>query len=112
MRLSVAVVQLDATSDVAANIERATALAGEAAAGGARLVVLPEYLHYRGDDAGFIASARPIPGPYTDAFADVARRDVAWILAGSEAESTSDATRPSNASTLIAPTQSRIADVG
>ena len=103
MRLSVAVVQLDATSDVDANIERATTLASEAAAGGARLVVLPEYLHYRGDDAGFIASARPIPGPYTDAFADVARQNDVWILAGSVAESTSDDARPYNTSTLIAP---------
>ena len=109
MRLPVAVVQLDATSDVDANIDRATALAAEAAAGGARLVVLPEYLHYRGDDAGFIASARPIPGPYTDAFADVARSQGVWILAGSVAESTSDDARPYNTSTLIAPDGSIVA---
>ena len=80
MRLPVAIVQLDATDDVDANIERATALATDAAEGGARLVVLPEYLQYRGGDDGFRASARPIPGPYTDAFADVARRNDAWIL--------------------------------
>ena len=41
MHLSVALVQLDATSDVAANIVTAVALADEAAAGGARLVALP-----------------------------------------------------------------------
>ena len=90
MRLSVALVQLDATGDVEANIDRATALADEAAAGGARLVVLPEYLHYRGDDDGFRASARPIPGPFTEAFAEVARRHKAWILAGSVAETSDD----------------------
>ena len=66
MRLPVALVQLDATGDVDANIDRAAALADEAAAGGARLVALPEYLQYRGDDAGFRASARPIPGPFTE----------------------------------------------
>ena len=48
MRLPVALVQLDATDDVDANIARAVALADEAAAGGARLVALPEYLQYRG----------------------------------------------------------------
>ena len=41
------------TDDVAANIRRATELADEAAAGGARLVALPEYLQYRGPDDGY-----------------------------------------------------------
>jgi deaminated glutathione amidase len=103
MRLPVALVQLDATADVEANIDRATALAAEAAAGGARLVVLPEYLHYRGDDDGFRASARPIPGPFTEAFAVVARRHDAWILAGSVAETSDDAACPYNTSVLLDP---------
>ncbi|HEX7346242.1 MAG TPA: carbon-nitrogen hydrolase family protein [Candidatus Limnocylindrales bacterium] len=103
MRLPVALVQLDATGDVDANIERATALASEAAAGGARLVVLPEYLHFRGGDDGFRDSARPIPGQFTDAFADVARRHDVWIIAGSVAETSGDPARPYNTSTLIAP---------
>ena len=103
MRLPVALVQLDATGDVEANIDRATALAAEAAAGGARLVVLPEYLHYRGDDDGFRASARPIPGPFTEAFAEVARRHDAWILAGSVAETSDDPGCPYNTSVLLDP---------
>jgi deaminated glutathione amidase len=103
MRLPVALVQLDATGDVDANIERATALAGEAANAGARLVVLPEYLQFRGGDDGFLASARPVPGPHTDAFADVARRHDVWIIAGSVAEASVDDSRPYNTSTLIAP---------
>ena len=103
MRLSVALIQLDATADVDANIERATALAAEAAQSGARFVVLPEYLQYRGGDDGFRASARPIPGPFTDVFAEVARRHDAWILAGSLAELADDPLRPSNTSVLIAP---------
>jgi deaminated glutathione amidase len=103
MRLPVALVQLDATGDVDANIDRATALASEAASGGARLVVLPEYLQFRGGDDGFRASARPIPGPHTDAFADVARQHDVWILAGSLAEASGDDPRPYNTSTLIAP---------
>lgn len=103
MHLPVALVQLDASADCAANIASAVALAEEAAAGGARLVALPEYLQYRGPDDGFRASARPIPGPHTDPFADVARRRGAWILVGSTAEASGDPTRPYNTSTLIAP---------
>jgi predicted amidohydrolase len=103
MRLPVALVQLDATDDVDANVASAATLAAEAAAGGARLVALPEYLQFRGSDAGFRASARPIPGPFTDAFSDVARRHDAWILIGSLAEASGDEARPHNTSVLIAP---------
>jgi predicted amidohydrolase len=103
MRLPVALVQLDATDDVGSNIATAVALADEAAAGGARLVALPEYLQYRGPDDGFRASARPIPGPHTDPFAEVARRRATWILVGSTAETSGDPARPYNTSTLIAP---------
>ena len=104
MRLPVALVQLDATHDVDANIRRAVGLADAAAAGGARLVALPEYLPYRGPDDGFRASATPIPGAFTDAFAAVARDRDAWILLGSLAETSPDPQRPFNTSVLIAPT--------
>jgi deaminated glutathione amidase len=103
MRLPVALVQLDATDDVDGNIERATNMAVEAASRGARLIVLPEYLQYRGPDNGFRASARSIPGPFTDVFADVARRYSVWILAGSLAEQSDDPRCPYNTSALIDP---------
>ena len=103
MKLPVALVQLDATGDVDANIARAAELADEAAAGGARLVALPEYLQYRGPDDGYRASARPIPGEHTQAFAEIARRRGAWILIGSLAETSDDAARPFNTSVLIRP---------
>ncbi len=103
MQLPVALVQLDATDDVAENIRRAAALADEAATGGTRLVALPEYLQFRGPDDGFRASARPIPGEHTTPFADVARRRGVWILIGSLAESTGDPDRPHNTSVLIRP---------
>ena len=103
MRLPVALVQLDATGDVDANIARAADLADEAAAGGARLVALPEYLQYRGGDDGYRASARPIPGEHTAPFAEVARRHDAWILVGSLAEASDDPDRPWNTSVLIRP---------
>ena len=81
--------------DVDANIERATRWQ-RGGVGGARLVVLPEYLQYRGPDDGFRASARPIPGPYTDAFAEVARRHDAWILAGVRPRRRQTRPRPHN----------------
>jgi len=108
MRLSVALVQLDA-GGVAANIAAAVAPADEAAAGGARLVALPEYLHFRGPDDRFRASARPIPGPHTEPFAAVARRRNVWILVGSTAETSDDPARPYNTSALIAPDGSIVA---
>src|SRR5512141_1273872 len=103
MRLPVALVQLNATGDVDANIAAAVELADEAAAGDTRLVALPEYLQFRGPDDGFRASARPVPGPHTAAFAEVARRHDAWILMGSIAEASGDLQRPYNTSVLIAP---------
>jgi predicted amidohydrolase len=102
-RLRVALVQLDAGSDPEVNVSAAVRLADQAAAGGARLVALPEYLQYRGPDEGYRASARPIPGPFTDAFAEVARRRGCWILVGSLAETSADPTRPYNTSSLLDP---------
>lgn len=101
-RLPVALVQLDTGEDVAANLRVAVALAGEAAAGGARLVALPEYLQYRGPDSGYQASAHPIPGPHTQPFAEIARQRGCWILVGSLAEQASDG-RCHNTSVLLDP---------
>ncbi len=103
MTLSVALVQLDAGDDVEANIAAAVGLADDAARDGARFVALPEYLQYRGSDDGFRASARPIPGPHTEPFSEVARRHGAWVLVGSTAEVSADLARPFNTSALIAP---------
>lgn len=101
--LPVALVQLDARADVAENVATAVGLAEDAAAAGARLVALPEYLQYRGPDDGYRASAQSVPGPITDAFAAVARRHEAWILVGSLAESSGDPARPWNTSVLLGP---------
>jgi deaminated glutathione amidase len=103
MHLPVALVQLDAGSDPDANVGRAADLADQAAADGARLITLPEYLQFRGSDDGFRSSARPIPGPFTEPFADVARRHGVWVLVGSLAEASGDAGRPFNTSVLIGP---------
>jgi predicted amidohydrolase len=98
--LHVALVQFEARDDVDDNIGRAAALASEAAVE-ADLVVLPEYVQYRGTDAGYRASARPIPGPTTEPFSAVARERSCWVLAGSHAEASDDPARPYNTAVLF-----------
>jgi predicted amidohydrolase len=107
-RLPVALVQLDAGSDPEANVREAVRLADQAAAEGARLIALPEYLQYRGSDDGYRSSAQPIPGPFSNAFAAVARARSVWILVGSLAE-TGPAERPYNTSILVDPTGAIVA---
>ncbi len=99
----VALVQLEASDDVAANLALASRLGDAAAATGARLVAFPEYLQFRGPAAGYRASAAPIPGPTTAPFVELARRHGCWVLAGTVAEASGDPDRPYNTSTLIAP---------
>jgi len=103
VELRIALVQTDAGPDPATNIASAARLAAKAAAAGARLVALPEYLQHRGSDDGFRASARPIPGPFTEPFAEIAARHGCWVLAGSLAEASGDPDRPYNTSILLGP---------
>ena len=98
--LRVALVQLEAKDDLDVNLARAAAMADEAAAG-SDLVVLPEYVQFRGSDDGYRASARPIPGPTTAPFAEIARRNSAWVLAGTHAERSDDPRRPYNTAVLF-----------
>jgi len=98
--LCVALVQVEARDDVADNVARASALAAEAAVG-SDLVILPEYVQYRGSAAGFRASAALVPGPTTAAFSAVAVAHGCYVLAGSHAESSGDPARPYNTAVLF-----------
>jgi predicted amidohydrolase len=98
--MRVALVQVEARDDIADNLSRAAAMAAEAAVD-ADLVVLPEYVQYRGTAAGFRASARPVPGPTTEPFAEIAREHGRWVLAGSHAEASGDPDRPYNTAVLF-----------
>lgn len=98
--MRVALVQFEAGDDVADNLSRAAAMAAEAAVD-SDLVVLPEYVQFRGAAAGFRASAAAIPGPTTEPFAEVAREHACWVLAGSHAEASDDPARPYNTSPLF-----------
>ena len=98
--LRIALVQFEAGDDVAANLAHAADLAREAAAS-SDLVVLPEYVQFRGSADGYRASARPIPGPTTEPFAAIAREAGCWVLAGSHAEASGDPLRPYNTAVLF-----------
>jgi len=98
--MRVALVQVEARDDVADNLSRAAAMAAEAAVD-SDLVILPEYVQFRGSATGFRASAATIPGPTTDPFAAVAREHAAWVLAGSHAEASGDPQRPYNTAALF-----------
>lgn len=85
--LNVAVAQLNARDDKAANIETALDLIDRAAADGARLVVLPEIWAYFGPEAEYHANAEPIPGPLTEQLAERAKRHGIYIHTGTWHES-------------------------
>jgi len=101
--LGVALVQLAADQDVAANVDRAAALVRQAGRGDPSLIALPEMFLYRGHSAGFRESATDVPGPLTEPFADLARSLNVWILLGSLAERSADPQRPYNTSVLLDP---------
>jgi deaminated glutathione amidase len=101
--LRVALVQLAADQDLAANMDRAVALVKQAGANRPQLVALPEMFLYRGPASGLRESAAELPGPLTEPFADLARSLDTWILLGSVAERSGDPERPYNTSVLLDP---------
>jgi predicted amidohydrolase len=102
-KLRVALVQVAADQDVAANVERAATLVRKAGESHPGLIALPEMFHYRGPLAGFRESAARLPGPLTEPFSALARELNAWILLGSVAERSTDPNRPFNTSVLLDP---------
>jgi len=99
-----AAVQLSSGVDADANRARAAALVREAAARGARLVVLPEVFAWRGTAAGEAAAgAEPIPGPTTVAMAALARELRLWLCAGSILERVPGEPLPYNTSCIFDP---------
>jgi predicted amidohydrolase len=102
-RLRVALVQVAADQNVAANLERAVALVKEVGERRPSLIALPETFLYRGPAAGLRESATELPGPMTEPFSDLARQLDAWILLGSLAERSGDPQRPYNTSVLLNP---------
>jgi predicted amidohydrolase len=91
--LRVAAVQLNASADREANLANADRLVREAAAQGARLVVLPEMWTLRGSGAPLRAGAEPIDGPAMSWARACARELALELVAGSFTELTAEGRR-------------------
>lgn len=96
-------VQMDSQDDKMANLAAAEGYIREAAARGARLVVLPESMNYIGRDMAQEAEAIP-GGPTFQRLSGLARELDLWLEAGSIYESNpEDPARPFNTTFLIRP---------
>ena len=98
--MRVAVCQLNARDDRAANLKAARRSLERAAALGADLAVLPEYTDYLGRSAG-LPPPEAIDGEFASFFADAARELGIWVLAGSFHEAGPDADATYNTSLVF-----------
>jgi len=98
--MRVAVCQLNARDDRAANLVAAGELLKKAAAAGADLAILPEYVDYLGPAAG-VPKPEPVDGEFAAFFATTARALGMWVLAGSFHETGPDAERTYNTSLVF-----------
>jgi predicted amidohydrolase len=102
-RYVAAAVQMSSGPDRAGNVARASALVREAAARGARLVVLPEVFAWRGPRDDERSMGESIPGPTSDAMAALARNLRLHLCAGSFLEAAPGEARSYNTSCLFDP---------
>src|SRR5690606_2364610 len=98
--MRVAVCQLNARDDRAANLAAARDLLSRAADAGADLAVLPEYVDYLGPAAN-APKPEPVDGEFGAFFAAAARELRMWVLAGSFHEMSPDPARTYNTSLLF-----------
>ena len=104
--LEAAVLQLNSQGDVAENLAVVERLVGEAAASGAKLVVLPENFAFMGPEAEKRRLAEPLddPGaPIQAALSRIAARNGVTLIAGGFPEQSPDAERPFNTSLVVEP---------
>ena len=104
-----AAVQVCATSDKEANRATAEAFVREAAARGARLVVLPEVFLWRGPREEERRSAEVIPGPVTAWLGGLAKELNLYLVAGSVLERIEGQVRVFNTCTMFDPSGQMIA---
>jgi predicted amidohydrolase len=100
--MRVAVCQLNARDDRAHNLTVARELLGRAAAAGAELAVLPEYVDYLGPARG-APKPEPIDGEFAAFFAAAARELGLWVHAGSFHEAGPDEEHTFNTSLIFDP---------
>ena len=100
--MKVAVCQLNARDDREENLRVARGLLERAAAVGAELAVLPEYVDYLGPSAGS-PKPEPVDGSFGEYFATAARDLGLWVHSGSFHEAGPDPSRTYNTSLLFRP---------
>ena len=98
--MRVAACQLNVRDDRKANLSAAGELLAKAAAAGADLAILPEYVDYLGRAAGQ-PEPEPTDGEFAEFFADAARRHGMWVLAGSFHEAGPDPEHTYNTSLVF-----------
>jgi deaminated glutathione amidase len=103
----VAVVQLNSQDNVPSNLTRAQHWIAQAAAAGAKFVVLPENFAFMGEETAKREVAERLdrvrPGPIVSALAESATAHGVWVLGGGMPEQSDDPVRPYNTSVLVAP---------
>lgn len=95
---TVAAVQMNSGESKEANYAKAGALVRRAAAGGARLVVLPEYFNCLGDRRRMLAEAEELDGPTAQWLAALARELRITLVGGTFCERSPDVDRAFNTS--------------
>jgi len=106
--MRVSVCQLNSREDRADNLAVARDLLGRAAAAGAELAVLPEYVDYLGPGKS-APKPEPIDGEFAAFFSEAARELGIWVHAGSFHEAGPDETRTYNTTLLFDPAGERVA---
>jgi deaminated glutathione amidase len=104
-----AAVQLNSTHEYDRNLEVAERLVKEAAADGARLVVLPEKWSVLGPPEALRAHAEPLDGPALTAAAGWARELGIFLVAGSVPELVPGKEKLANTSVMFGPGGDRLA---
>ena len=107
--MRVAAVQMNSTAPRQQNVERALAHIDRAAAAGAGLVVLPEYMTFLGPYRDFQENSETVPGPTSDSLAAKAQQHGIYIDGGSLIEQSSQVDRFYNTSILFGPDGNQIA---
>lgn len=101
-----AVVQLQSSDDVCANLSAVHRAASEASQRGARVVVLPENFAYFGTEAGRADVAENLAtkdGPIMSALASACREFGVYVIGGGMPEKSTVAERPYNACVVLNP---------
>lgn len=110
--LCVAALQLNSQDSLPDNLRRLEAVAHDAAASGAELLLLPENFAYMGLDGGKRLIAEKLgdeAAPIQSAVRAIARRERVTIIAGGFPEIAPDPTRPYNTSFVVDPSGAIVA---